>query len=462
MSRQIQFSYLDIYTLSVSLPFPVFEKKGTAKFDKAAKILTVTMPVQPPKPSDTEPAPTPAPSAVTVTANQDNDNDVDESVDEVSLVSEDKKKDVLKKEVKKEEIIKSSNSRWVGDEEAVREESRKRNEELQKEIKSKSLPVPPPATVLPSTSTLPPAPPTASLSVPNPPSSSTGSSSSAGSSSISSSEAGEGSGFEPCNSFAGRRDGYTFRKGDLGQGYYADVCNSPPSVPVPAPSSGSLPLPSSHPLSVHSSLPQPSNTSTSAQSSTLKYTSKSCQMEHRQTKQAIAVLIQVPGILLDSATVSFNDYTVDVEFRALGSDSRMLGSESAHVNPIIATSASVALLTGNNTAINANSILDKTESSFTSIRTLSPDETDLIDLYGFRLTSVVRLSKSLCKYDIASKNMVLVLAKEEEGFHVESDGSKILSMVTYSTGQSVKNHPKQLILFCFSLIFLCCILFSLA
>lgn len=428
MFRQIQFSYLDIYTLSIPLPFPVFEKKGTAKFDKAAKTLTVTMPVQSSKPSDTEPAP--ASSAVTVTANQDNEN-VDESVDEVSPVSADKKK---------EEIMKGSNSRWIGDDEGTgKEESRKRNEELKKEIKTKSLPVPPSTSVIPSTSTLPPAPPATSVSVPNPPSSSTGSSSSdSSSSSISSSGAGAGviRGFEPFNSFAGRREGYMFRRGDLGQGYYADVSNSPlaASVPAPAPSSGSLHSSASQPLSVHSS-PQSSNPSTSAQSSTLKYTSKSCLIEHRQTKQAIAVLIQVPGILLDSATVSFNDYTVDVEFRALGSDSRILGSGSAHVNPIIATSASVALLTGNNTAINANSILDRTESSLTSTKDFSPDNIELTDLYGFRLTSVVRLSKSLCKYDIASKNMVLVLAKEEEGFHEESDGYKILCMVSHSTGQ---------------------------
>jgi PIH1 CS-like domain len=426
--RQIQFSYLDLYTLSIPLPFPVFEKKGTAKFDKAAKTLTVTMPVQPSKPSDTEPAP--APSAVTVTANQDNDNDVDESVDEVSPVSAD-----MKKEVKKEEIMKSGNSRWIGDEESRKEDSRKRNEELKQEIKTKSLPVPPSASVIPSTSTLPPAPPSLSVSVPNPPSSSTGNAGSS-SSSITSSSAGVGSGFEPCNSFAGRREGYMFRRGDLGQGYYADVSFSPlpASVSTPVPSSGSLHPSASQPLSVHSS-PQSSNPSTSAQSSTLKYTSKSCPMEHRQTKQAIAVLIQVPGILLDSATVSFNEYIVDVEFRALGSDSRMLSSESAHVNPIIATSASVALLTGNNTAINANSILDRTESSLTSIKDLSPDKIELTDLYGFRLTSVVRLSKNLCKYDIASKNMVLVLAKEEEGFHEESDDFKILSMVSCSTGQ---------------------------
>ena len=426
MFRQIQFSYLDLYTLSIPLPFPVFEKKGTAKFDKAAKTLTVTMPVQPPKPSDTEPAP--APSAVTVTANQDNDNDVDESVDEVSPVGAD---------MKKEEIMKSSNSRWIGDEESGKEESRKRNEELKKEIKTKSLPVPPSASVIPSTSTPPPAPPPTSVSVPNPPYSSTGgSSSSICSSSSSSSGAGVGSGFEPCNSFAGRREGYMFRRGDLGQGYYADVSNSllPVSVSTPVPSSGSLHSSASQPLSVHSS-PQSSTPSTFAQSSTLKCTNKPCPMEHKQTKQAIAVLIQVPGILLDSATVSFNDYTVDVEFRALGSDSRMLSNESAHVNPIIATSASVALLTGNNTAINANSILDKTESSLTSIKDLSPDKIELTDLYGFRLTSVVLLRKSLCKYDIASKNMVLVLAKEEGGFHEESDGSKILSMTSYSTGQ---------------------------
>merc|ERR1712086_95352 len=35
------------YNLSVALPHPVFEDQGSAKFDKVKKILTVTMPVQP-------------------------------------------------------------------------------------------------------------------------------------------------------------------------------------------------------------------------------------------------------------------------------------------------------------------------------------------------------------------------------------------------------------------------------
>jgi HSP20 family molecular chaperone IbpA len=38
----------NLYHLNVALPFPVQEDKGSAKFDKAKKRLTITMPVQPP------------------------------------------------------------------------------------------------------------------------------------------------------------------------------------------------------------------------------------------------------------------------------------------------------------------------------------------------------------------------------------------------------------------------------
>lgn len=422
---------MDTYALSVSLPFPVFEKKGTAKYDKVAKTLTVTMPVQPPTIPEVESIP----SAVALTDNEEKDTET--YVGEVSITDAEKK--LEKNEVMKEEVMKSSNSRWVGVEKGlVTEELRIKNEELKKEIKMKSLPVPPSASVLPSDATLsklekegkekqsglssssPPAPPSVTVAAPNPPPSSTGVSSGT--------DTGVGSGFDPCNFFAGRREGFLFKRGELGQGYYLDISNSP--LPAPVPSSRSITVPQSAPPF----LPQSSKTSQSSQSNSLNYTSKPCPLEFRQTNQAIAVLIQIPSILLDSATVSFNDYTVDVEFRALGSDSRIFGVDGAHVNPIIATCASVARVTGNNTAINANISSDKTEISDVSIKTLSPEKIDLTDLYGIRLTSEVRLNKNLCKYDIASKNMVLVLAKEEEGFYEESEGSKLLSLVSFSAG----------------------------
>jgi hypothetical protein len=37
-----------MYQLAVKLPYPVQDTKGTAKYDKASKSLTVTLPVKPP------------------------------------------------------------------------------------------------------------------------------------------------------------------------------------------------------------------------------------------------------------------------------------------------------------------------------------------------------------------------------------------------------------------------------
>lgn len=47
--RQLNLSYPDMYALSLKLPYPVFDRKGTAKFDKAGSALNVTLPVQPRK-----------------------------------------------------------------------------------------------------------------------------------------------------------------------------------------------------------------------------------------------------------------------------------------------------------------------------------------------------------------------------------------------------------------------------
>ena len=45
--RNLTISYEGIYFLSISLPYPVYDKKGSAKYDKKNKTLTVTLPVQP-------------------------------------------------------------------------------------------------------------------------------------------------------------------------------------------------------------------------------------------------------------------------------------------------------------------------------------------------------------------------------------------------------------------------------
>ena len=48
MPRSLKLTYKDIYFLQITLPYEVNDKKGRAKYDKSAKVLTVTLPVLPP------------------------------------------------------------------------------------------------------------------------------------------------------------------------------------------------------------------------------------------------------------------------------------------------------------------------------------------------------------------------------------------------------------------------------
>ena len=45
--REVRLNYLDVYDVTIQLPYPVFDKKGTAKFEKAKKVLILTLPVKP-------------------------------------------------------------------------------------------------------------------------------------------------------------------------------------------------------------------------------------------------------------------------------------------------------------------------------------------------------------------------------------------------------------------------------
>lgn len=62
--RALKLSYCDVYDVAVQLPYPVFDKKGSAKYDKVNKTLTITLPVRPPpavavsKPASTSPVET--------------------------------------------------------------------------------------------------------------------------------------------------------------------------------------------------------------------------------------------------------------------------------------------------------------------------------------------------------------------------------------------------------------------
>ena len=43
--RRIQLKYVNVYNLDLSIPYPINDKKGNAKYDKSNKTLTVTLPL---------------------------------------------------------------------------------------------------------------------------------------------------------------------------------------------------------------------------------------------------------------------------------------------------------------------------------------------------------------------------------------------------------------------------------
>jgi PIH1 CS-like domain len=398
-NRELKFSYLDLYSLSIALPYPIFDKKGIAKYDKALKSLTVTMPVQPPLQPVIESNP-----SISAVAGKD-----EVEIEKVELISGDAEK-LSSEEVEKEvQRKKSNNSRWVGSEDGKeREEAKKRTDHLTEEIKTKLLETKessgsyPLSTINPNYTPPGPGPSAPVGPLPTPPS------------------------FTPSSAFTGKKEGLVFQKGQHGMGYYADSTHSTPLPPTPHP------VPISPTSSATPNAPKTAVTTSTTNNPGSP--SKSCPFEYKQTKQAIAVLIQVPDILVDSVTVSFGDSTAEVEFRALGSDSRV--SKDDHVNPTISSDPSLARITSINTIANSASgsaSASGKEEANTSNQLNSQQNRSTV-LYRFVLACSGRLSKSLCKYDVASINMVIVLTKQEEGYWTESEKSPVLVMAECTAG----------------------------
>mmetsp|Transcript_12819 Transcript_12819/g.12463 ORF Transcript_12819/g.12463 Transcript_12819/m.12463 type:complete len:408 (+) Transcript_12819:883-2106(+) len=122
--RQIKFSYLDDYNITIALPYPVYDKKGVAKYDKLAKTLSVTIPVQPPIINEKK---------------NENENENEKKIENIENLNKsendnDDENVVNEKLSDKDEILdKKSNSRWVGDEEIQKDEKLK-SEVLRLEI----------------------------------------------------------------------------------------------------------------------------------------------------------------------------------------------------------------------------------------------------------------------------------------------------------------------------------------
>jgi HSP20 family molecular chaperone IbpA len=169
--------------------------------------------------------------------------------------------------------------------------------------------------------------------------------------------------FLPAAVFVGRKAGYAFKRGESGLGYYLDPFQSI-KPPLPAPSSGS-PSPSMPSPTSPSTLSAPSE----AAPAPSPQGSSSFPFEFRQTKEAVAVILQVPGIIESTVDLRFGKNSFDIYFKAVPSPA----SASA---PGGASSASGRLAEY---------------------------------AQGFDLFDEVQAEK--CKYDVATQNLVVLLQK---------------------------------------------------
>jgi HSP20 family molecular chaperone IbpA len=268
-----------MYQLAVKLPYPVQDTKGTAKYDKASKSLTVTLPVKPPVTVSH------APAAAATPSKSASDSVVQELPGEAESASS-PAKTAPSSAVKKSSV---GHGRWVGagneapssaavdvaDEAplSLHEQIKRQAEAALAQAKAEAAAAPKVAKAEAPAVVAAPAAPTATA-------------------------AGTGSDedFVPAQAFAGRKAGFVFKRGDQGVGYYRDqkqrVANKSAPASVAA-SSAAVAAPAAS-STVYSRFPY----------------------ECRQTKHALAMIVQVPSIDTNSVQVTFLPYAVHVAFRA--------------------------------------------------------------------------------------------------------------------------------------------------
>ncbi len=296
--RQLNLSYPDVYSLSLRLPYPVFDTKGTAKYDKASKSLTVTLPVRPP-PVAAVAAPSPATVADAAVSEV-------EGQDEAPETSPQKPSTPAKKSS-------VGHGRWVESPASsgtvssavapVENEGMSLHEEIKRQAEIALREAQAAAKAAPAKAAPVPAP-VASAALPSAPVTATPSAVPMGD-------------FIPCITFGGKKVGYVFKRGDKGVGYYVDVKYAakmpspavvPPSVSVTSAPAVATPVP---PVVEH--LPFP--------------------FECRQTKSALAIIVEVPNIDKTSLRVEFETHSVHISFRAFA-DVPVEGSTSSSATAV--------------------------------------------------------------------------------------------------------------------------------
>ncbi len=259
--RLLKLSYLDIYDISLSVPYPVFDKKGTAKYDKASKSLTVTLPVQPHQQLVINTPP------ISTTTNDSHDEESPS------------KHTTTNAKIAQKGSSDGSHARWVSS--SIADEAKQKNEELKSDIKkkteeaiklyeteaesAKSVSQPP---LLNNT---PPVLSTHPLLESN-------------------------DDFIPSNGYVGSKSGYVFKTGSKGLGYYVDGKEVISSSTNTATSDSS------------SSRVDNSTGSSNNSNSTIPYAA-------RQNISTLAIIIDIKNIDKTATEVIYNESKLDVHLK---------------------------------------------------------------------------------------------------------------------------------------------------
>lgn len=366
--RRLCLRYLDTYALDMPLPYKVFDKKGRAAFDKSKKALVVTLPVEP-----ASFAPAPADSSVTVTNGL-----VQEVPGSAGVVKEEEVSSPTKatSPTKRSSVSKAGASaehgRWVQPDTnaappavmtaAGAEDGLQKVKEMVQKMKEDPASYSLEAALADysqEVAKLHAEARTAMAAVAPPPS-----------------LADEGPKKEYISAvkFIGRRPGYVFRMGDQGLGYYLDTfkvtAKSPSAAATAAAGSEAAPAVGKKRVDTVSKLRLPD---CSEEYNAIPY-------RVQQNQNAIAFLFDVANVLADSVQVQVKEYEVTVRFQAL-----------ENVLQGIATHSS-----GGDVGT-VNKVFDKRQ--YGMIFTLKPEACN----EGFKVDGM--------HYDIASKNMVLMVMK---------------------------------------------------
>lgn len=423
-------TYQDIYDLVVVLPYPVYDKKGGAKYDKATKTLTVTLPVKPPALSEVVVA---SPIAVQSESATEDDSDMaDMDRGALAAVSTEaphssSPSTSLSSSVKKGQ----QHSRWVGG--TIDEEAKLRAEELKKEIQiqaeaekvkwaeqeaaqtSKDCQISKDSRDAQKDASLDKK--KAKTGEALSPSSSSASPSLPSSRPVAGAEGEE---FIPCARFAGSKKGYYFTKGPAGLGYYLDpkqqqrkkkvafaaaevdsvtpVSTSTTSASESLSAAGTATSSSRTPTSSAETSTMTSPPSSTAQlaSSILPTVSYSnFKFEFRETGVAVPLLVQVPYILHATVRITYHPHRVDICFKSAPPDQE--GSDSS---------------TSSSSSSSSEYKVDSTSAAAATARTA-------VTVYGMSFSLVGEIDGAQCTFDVASKNMVVVLTKRVAGAWAE-------------------------------------------